>query len=176
MRPKFFVVLLFLISTIITAKLSIAQNSYEGKMIADIQYEGLLQSDELSVKSVVSTKKRSTLSMKKLDEDIKALYNLELFKNISVIATESEEGVILTFIFVEFPTIREINIRGNKKVKDRVIKDAIVLKVDSVYREAQALSDLQNIIDLYEDKGFPDTKVTYETKEVAKKDKKTGEI
>jgi outer membrane protein insertion porin family len=152
-----------------------SQNNYEGKMIADIQYEGLLQSDELSVKSVISTKRRSDFSMKKLDEDIKALYNLELFENISVRATETEEGIVLTFIFVELPTIREINIKGNKKVKDRTIKDNIVLKVDSVFRETQALSDVQNIIDLYEDKGFPDTMVNYETKGVTKKDKKTGE-
>ncbi len=148
---------------------------YEGKKIVDIRYEGNVQSDLLSVKSVVKTKVRSPLSMHTLDEDIKALYNLELFKNITVDVVEKEDGVIVTFQFEELPTVNDIIIRGNKKVSDRSIKDAILLKKDSVFREIDAEKDLQNIIDLYADKGRPNSRVKYEVKNIKKKKKKTGE-
>ncbi len=146
---------------------------YEGKKIVDVRYEGILQNDLLSVKNVVKTKARSPLSMHTLDEDIKALYNLELFKNITVDVVEQGEGVVVTFQFEELPTVNEIIIRGNKKVSDRSIKDAILLKKDSVFREIDAEKDIQNIIDLYTDKGRPNSRVTYEVKNVKKKKKKT---
>ncbi len=150
-------------------------SDYEGKKVVDIKYEGIVQSDLLSVKSVVKTKVRSPLSMHTLDEDIKALYKLDFFKNITVDVIEKDDGVVVTFQFEELPTVNEIIIRGNKKVSDRSIKDAILLKKDSVFREIDAEKDVQNVIDLYTDKGRPNSEVTYEVKNITKKKKKTGE-
>lgn len=152
-----------------------AQSSFEGKKIVSVEFDGLVQSDELSVKSVINTKPRSLFSQKVLDDDIKSLYNLGLFNNITVEAVEKEEGVAITFIFEELPTIREIIVRGNRRASDRSIKDEIVLKKGSVYNESEALNDLQRIVDLYESKGYPDTSADFRIRKTREKDKKTGE-
>jgi len=167
-------ILLMGVFFLIAVQLS-ADTEYEGKRIVEINYKGIVQSDLFSIKSVVSSKVRSPLLLEVIDEDIKALYNLDLFDDISVDVVEKDDGVAVTFIFVELPTIREIIIKGNKKVSDRTIKDRILLKKDSVYREIDALEDVQNIKELYEDKGRPNTEVKYKVKTVKKKDKKTGE-
>jgi len=165
----------FTLALILAFPTFLSPADYEGKKIVDIKYKGIVQSDLLSVKSVVKTKVRSPLSMDTLDEDIKSLYNLELFKNITVDVVEKDDGVVVTFQFEELPTVNDIIIRGNKKVSDRSIKDAILLKKDSVYSEIDAEKDVLNIIDLYTDKGRPNSKVTYEVKKVKKKKRKTGE-
>jgi len=95
--PAFFtLVLIFAFPTFLSAA------DYEGKKIVDIEYKGIVQSDLLSVKSVIKTKVRSPLSMDTLDEDIKSLYNLELFKNITVDVVEKDDGVVVTFQFEEY--------------------------------------------------------------------------
>jgi len=153
----------------------LAENSFEGKKIIDVEFQGLVKSEVFSVKSIIETKARSNFSQKTIDIDIKSLYNLELFDDIKVDVIEHDEGLVVTFIFVELPTIREIIIKGNKKVSNRTIKDKILLKKGSVYNEQEVYNDVKEIINLYEEKGFPDTAVTYKIKETKEKDKKTRE-
>jgi outer membrane protein insertion porin family len=166
---------LLLMAFVCTAGMVSASSKYEGKEIADIQYEGLFKNDVFEIKGVISTKKGENLDLKTLDEDLKSLYNLDLFKDISIDVEESEKGLIITYIFVELPYVREIKINGNKKVKDRAIKDKILLKKDSVFRESELLIDVDSIRLLYEEKGRPDSEVSYEVKDVKEKDKKSGE-
>ena len=166
---------LLLMAFVSTAGMVSASSKYEGKEIADIQYEGLFKNDVFEVKGVISTKKGENLDLKTLDEDLKSLYNLDLFKDISIDVEESEKGLIVTYIFVELPYVREIKINGNKKVKDRAIKDKILLKEDSVFRESELLIDVDSIKLLYEEKGRPGSKVSYEVKDVKEKDRKSGE-
>ncbi len=152
-----------------------ADSTYEGKKINDVEFKGLVKTDLYSVKGVIETKAKSSFSQKMIDSDIKALYNLDLFDDIKVDVEEQEDGIVVTFIFVELPTIRDIDIKGNKKVKDRAIKDEILMKSGSVFHEYEIDSEVEKIIALFEEKGFPDTEVSYEIKQTKEKDKKTGE-
>jgi outer membrane protein insertion porin family len=148
--------------------------SYEGKKIESVDFKGLVHSDILSVRSVVTVKPRTLFSQEIVDQDIKALYNLELFENIQVDVTEKGEGVAVTFLFTELPTIRKIEVRGNNKIKDRKIKDTILLKEGSVFKEESVYDDIQAVERLYEERGYPETIVDYEVEESKEKDKKTG--
>jgi len=148
---------------------------YEGKKIIDVEFKGLVKTELYSVKSIVETKVRSLFSQKIVDQDIKALYKLELFDDIKVDVSEGDDGLVVSFIFVELPTIRDIIVRGNKKVSDRAVKERILLKTGSVYIEERVESDVKEIVTLFGERGFPSSKVTYEVKETKEKDKKTGE-
>ena len=160
---------------ILACNLVSASSQYEGKRIADIVYKGLYKNDTYDIRGVITTKKGEPLDIKSLDEDLKALYRLDLFKNISIDVEENEKGLIVTYIFEELPYVREIKLNGNKKVRDRAIKDKILIKEDSVFKESELLLDVDSIKLLYEEKGRPDSEVDYEIKEVKEKDKKTGE-
>jgi outer membrane protein insertion porin family len=150
-------------------------NNYEGREISEVRFEGLVTNDAAEIRAVISTKKGSYLDLNTIDKDLKALYNLLLFEDISVDVTEAESGVVVTFVFVELPVVRAIKFNGNKKVKKRAIQDSILLKEDEVFRENELPIDVQNIKNLYTEKGRPESKVSYEVKEVTEKDKKSGE-
>ena len=82
------------------------------KKISEIHFEGLIQTDVLSVKSVIKTKVKSDFSYKTINDDIKVLYNLELFDDINVDVVENDDGLSVTYIFLELPTIRDVIFRG----------------------------------------------------------------
>jgi outer membrane protein insertion porin family len=149
-------------------------SNYEGRVIAEVRYEGLVKNDVAEVRAVINTKKGSNLDLTTIDNDLKALYNLQLFEDISVDVTESESGIVVTFVFVELAVVRAIKFIGNKKVKNRTIKDSILLKEDEVFRENELFIDVENIKTLYEEKGRPESEVSYEVKEMIEKDKKSG--
>ncbi len=166
-----YILLIFLIPTSVYLY---ASTIYEGETIVAIDLEGLIQSDELSVRSVISSRVRSQFSQKVIDEDIRALYNLDLFVDIKVDVIEKDEGVLVTFIFSELPTIREVIIKGNKRISRWAIKDEIILKKGSVYREGEVYDDVIRIVELYREKGFPRTDVEYKVIKTKEKDIKTG--
>ncbi|MBN2323062.1 MAG: outer membrane protein assembly factor BamA [Spirochaetes bacterium] len=148
---------------------------YEGETIIDIRFAGLIQSDEASTRSVLASKVRSKFSLDTIDEDIKSLYSLDLFKNIEVDVEKTEGGVIVTYILTELPVIRDVIIKGNKKVSRIVIKDEILLSKGAVFREEDVYYDIKSIKDLYEEKGFPSTEVEYKVVPSDEIDKETGE-
>ncbi len=167
------VVIIF--AVLINGWVVLSSESYEGSRIVDIKFKGLYQADVLSVKSAISTREKDELSLEKLDGDIKSLYKLGLFQDIKVDVEPVEGGVILTFIFTEYPTIRELIIKGNKKVAERTIRDEILIKKGDIYRESKLQADIKKIIELYKSKGLPHTEVSYTIKEDEEVDKKTGE-
>ena len=151
-----------------------SDKNFEGQKIYKVKFKGLVQTDMLTVKSVISTAPRSKFSQKIIDEDIKKLYDLKLFSDIKVDVKKTEKGLIITFIFTELPTVRNIIIKGNKKLAKRTILDEILLKKNSVFREKDVEDDIKKIKKLYGDKGFPKTEVTYSIKKITEKNKKTG--
>jgi outer membrane protein insertion porin family len=167
------IILIFILLVLKVPVNLFSQNGFEGKKISEIHFEGLIQTDVLSVKSIIKTKIRSDFSYKTINDDIKALYNLELFDDINVDVVEKEEGLSVTYIFDELPTIRDVIFRGNIRVRKMALKDRVLLKKDSVFKEQDIPEELRAIIALYEEKGFPNTTVTYEIKKTTAKDKKT---
>ncbi len=149
---------------------------YEGKRIYKVYFKGLVQTDELTVKSIIETTSGATFSQEIIDSDLKKLYDLHLFKDIKVDVKESKDGLIVTFIFEELPTIKEVIIKGNKKLAKRTILDTIVIKKGDVFDSKKVSEDVDRIIKLYKEKGFPNTKVSYDVKEIITKNKKTGEV
>lgn len=148
---------------------------YEGETVEEVRYSGVVQHDLASIRSVVNTRKGSPLSYETLNQDLRALYNLELFRDIKVDVQEGEDGVVVTFLLEELPTIREIVIRGNRRISNRAVREAILLRENEVYNELDVLADVRSIEELYEKRGRPDTAVTFRVEEVTREDPGTGE-
>ncbi len=173
-RITFLVTTIFLVLTVLTVLAADSTESFEGKKIYKVAFKGLVQNDVLTIKSVLKTAPKTKFSQKVIDEDIKKLYDLHLFKNIKVDVKDTENGLIVTFIFEELPTIHDVIVKGNKKLAKRTILDEIVIKKGDVFSEKSISDDIERIKKLYREKGFPSTQVTYTIKDVSVKNKKTG--
>lgn len=87
---------------------------------------------------------------------------LNYFEEISPGAIhDSGSGVILVITVKEKPVISAIKFKGNRKVRNPPLREALSIKVGNVYTDADALVDERAIRNVYLDKGFSSVKVSH---------------
>ena len=164
-KHRLLLVLLFLIPILP----SFAQDAwYNGKVIEDIQFEGLymISSNELDgvVDSYIGKQFDDNLFMELQNK----LFSLDYFEDMTSTAYpgrediskyDPENTVIIKFKMVEYPSISKIKIAGNKNIRKNTILEEIMLKPGDVVTGANVKLDEERIHDLYLEKGFNDVVV-----------------
>ena len=82
------------------------------------------------------------------------------FEKVDAQVSDTPKGKLLTFVVQENPTIQEVNIKGNKKIKEKDILAAIATKPYTVLEKNIINEDVQKILKLYQQKGFFNADVT----------------
>ena len=91
---------------------------------------------------------------------------LSYFEEISPGAIhDAGSGVILVITVKEKPVIASIKFRGNKKVRNPPLREALTIKVGDVFSDADALIDERALRDVYLDKGFSSVKISHSSEE-----------
>ena len=128
--------------------------------IADIRLEGNKTVDKSLVIHTLQVEKGEEylppVLRQKVQASVTALNKLALFSDIKVDIEypDSLDGVILTFIVSELPTLARAEIKGNDKVKKDDLKEAMDLLDGQVYSRSAVERNRQKILDLYHDKGY----------------------
>lgn len=135
-----------------------------GKEITALEVKGNKRVSTLIILANIKTKAGDKLSREVIQGDIKRLYGLGYFSNISVDATDYKGGVKVAFIVEEEPLIKKINLKGNKALKDKTLRQVMVLKAGSVFNKRLLSEDVKKIMALYRDKGYYLIKVKTEAK------------
>jgi outer membrane protein insertion porin family len=105
-----------------------------------------------------------------INADIKAIYKMGFFDDITADVTDAPEGRVVTFILKEKPLISEIIITGNKKIDKKDIEEALLFKVHQSLNPEKLTASIEKIISLYEKKGYYNSDVKYEIKKEKDKD------
>lgn len=114
--------------------------------------------------SKVRTKPGDTFSQDVLNDDLKRLYGLGFFTDISIDVSDYKDGVEVSFIVEEKPLIGTINIEGNKGVNQKLIKKEISSKEGDMFDPARLSQDVNAIRRLYEKRGYHLADISYTTK------------
>lgn len=162
------VILAFLLLSTLFSALSFAQDDddwYMERPITKITFKGLQ-----SVKSSDLSGLTSSYIGQKFKDCFYDLLNrleaLNYFEEISPGAIrDSGSGVILVITVKERPVISAIKFRGNKKVRNPPLREALSIKTGDVYSDADALVDERAIRNVYLDKGFSSVKVSHTAEE-----------
>lgn len=126
----------------------------EEAVVNEIRIRGNRTVNENVILTKIKTRPGDRLNRRVLNEDIKRLYKLGFFSEISVDLDETYDGLVLTLIVTENPVIREIIIEGNRAIKQKKIEKKIESKVGEILSEAQVKKDQEAIVELYVDKGY----------------------
>lgn len=87
---------------------------------------------------------------------------LGYFEDIEPGAThDSGDGVVLVLTVKEKPVISAIKFKGNRKVRNPPLREALSIKVGNVFSEAEALIDERALRDVYLDKGYSSVKISH---------------
>ncbi|MFH1437885.1 MAG: outer membrane protein assembly factor BamA [Pseudomonadota bacterium] len=136
--------------------------------IVDIKVKGNLRVSKSDILMTLKNKKGLFYSAERIKEDIYALHDLGLFGDIIVEREPREDGWLLIFTVVENPSIKEIHLKGNKKIKDSKIEEVMDIKGGQVLNIPTVRDNVTKIKELYLEKGYFVAEVDWKIEEVKK--------
>ena len=126
----------------------------EEEKIGEVLIKGNRRIETAAILNAVKLKKGELLDNGKVDNDIRAIYNLGHFRDVKADIGKGDKGLILTYVVVEKPIVREIKIEGNKEIKDDKIREAIDLKSGSMFSPKELAKSVKKVKKLYADEGY----------------------
>ena len=142
-------------------------SAYEGQTVLDVQVRGVRAVAVEDVRATISTQAGAPYAQSEIQRDARALWDLAFFQEITIEAIPAtrrgRRGVIIRLTLRERPTIGAIRFDGNDEVDDDDIDDEIELREGAILSIPNIRRAVQDIRDLYAEKGFFLAEVTYRT-------------
>ncbi|RJO65305.1 MAG: outer membrane protein assembly factor BamA [Myxococcales bacterium] len=126
----------------------------EDGVIAGVRIQGLARVEEEAVRLAIGSRAGQPYSLRGVQDDLKAIYGLGYFIDVQVDRQDTDEGVWLTYIVEERPSIKEVKIEGNDEVDEDDITEVIDIKPFSVLSYDKIYRNIDKIKNVYIDKGF----------------------
>jgi outer membrane protein insertion porin family len=95
-------------------------------------------------------------------EDVKRLYELGYFSNISVDVERGEHDIKVAFIVKEKPELHEIVFKGNSMIATKRLLREMKAKTGEALNEKLLVEDVESLHRLYAQEGFPLARIEYE--------------
>jgi hypothetical protein len=138
---------------------------FVGKPIRDITFSGLRHISLPEIDALMQPYKGRIFDDMVFWEIQGKLYALEYFERIdptTVRANTDGSEVIIRFNVTERPIVGRIIFAGNSGLRNRDISDVITTKVNDIFNQAKVRVDVEAIMNLYIEKGFPNATVDAE--------------
>ena len=138
---------------------ALAQNP----IVSAIQIEGNQRVEEDAIRLHISQRPGEPLNPDAVTNDIKAIYQMGFFENITVERRYQKGKEILVYKVKERPQVTDVKIVGMKAIRtdDDKIVAAMKLHPGSILDRARVNETIKGIKDAYQDKGYADVTVDY---------------
>jgi len=123
-----------------------------------------------AIKQKLKSKPGNPLSEDDITEDIKAIFKMGFFLDVSAAVTTEPQGKVLTFTVVEKGLISEIRLIGNKKLDKDDILGVMTVKTRQSLNPEKIKEDIQKIKALYDTKGYYNAEITDRLEKDGQKD------
>jgi len=144
-----FVLVAFLLNALCPAILSA-----DDEKISDIVITGNESRETASILPLLKSKVGDSFSAEKTNEDVKSIYRIGIFQDVTVESIKTEKGISLVYTVVEKPFVRAVSITGNKEIASDKLRDAIELKNNSVFSSGLLAKSEKKIKSMYADEGY----------------------
>jgi outer membrane protein insertion porin family len=131
-----------------------AAEAAEGLPIATIEVVGNRRVGREDVLSYLREKAGHLFKVENLTGDVHALWDFGFFKDVQVDLTTSDRGVVLRFIVLEKPNIKEVTYEGNDELDNEKLNEAVEIKPNTILSEPAVHRSVQKIKDAYAEKGY----------------------
>jgi len=139
---------------------------FKHEKIAAVLVEGNKRIETDAIKKYIKTKQDDIFNAKRISEDLKSVYSMGYFEDIRIESEDKPEGKIIIFKVKEKPTIRVINIKGNKIYEDEEIKEYLNIRTGSILNIFKINSNIKRIEEMYKEKNYHNIKVDYDLKQL----------
>jgi outer membrane protein insertion porin family len=107
-----------------------------------------------AILAVVESRKGESLDFDKLDKDLRAVYSMGYFTDVSIETEDGAKGKIVIFNVVEKPSIGRITFVGNKKMKSEDLTKESGIKLYSIYNPNDVKQSIGKLKDYYRQEGY----------------------
>ncbi len=126
----------------------------EEEVIYKITFIGNVKVEEGVVRGAIKSREGGPFSTDQVREDLRSIFGLGYFSDVQVDIKSTPKGKEVIFIVVEKPSIKEIIITGNQKVKTEDIKEKMTLTTRSILNLEKVKENAEKIRMLYFSKGY----------------------
>jgi len=138
--------------------------------IVRIDIEGNRKIGVDAIKQQLRSKAGNPLNEEEITADIKAIFKMGLFVDVSASVTTEPQGKVITFTVVEKGLISEIRLIGNKALDKDDIMGAMTVKTRQSLNQEKIKEDIQKIKALYDTKGYYNAEITDRLEKDGQKD------
>jgi outer membrane protein insertion porin family len=149
------------------AALSTYAQDLTRRNVSEIRIQGLERISESQVRAQIETTLGEPYNPRAVARDIRRIFELGHFTTAKVDAQEQPDGLVLTYIVEEKRFIEEIRIMGNRRLDDGDIREVISWREGGPFVPAAYEDERDAILQLYEEKRFPNAKVDIVVEELA---------
>jgi outer membrane protein assembly factor BamA len=125
-----------------------------GQPISEIRVEGNRRVETEAMMLELESGVGELVSARNLASDIRRLWAMGKFEDIRVQGEAAPEGVILTYLVKERPTVRKIVVEGNSKIKLDDINEVLDLKLNAILDLGAVKANVEKVKQAYVEKGF----------------------
>ncbi|MDR0622321.1 MAG: outer membrane protein assembly factor BamA [Deltaproteobacteria bacterium] len=133
-----------------------------GARVASVQIVGSAMVDNQAILNSLRVRQGGTFNEAKAASDIRRLYSMGYFENVSVETTDVAGGKAVRFIVTERSQIGAITFQGNTKYDNDDLMDEVGIKPMDVATDQLLTTAVSNLTRFYHDKGYPMVAITYE--------------
>ncbi len=138
--------------------------------IARIDIAGNRKIGADAIKQQLRSKVGNPLNEEDITADIKAIFKMGFFLDVSASVTAEPQGKVITFTVVEKGLISEIRLIGNKALDKDDILGAMTVKTRQSLNQEKIKEDIQKIKALYDTKGYYNAEITDRLEKDGQKD------
>ncbi len=122
--------------------------------IARIEFKGNRRIEGTAINQVLKSATGGVFSETNLAQDIKAIYKMGYFTDVSAQVSDVPEGKVLIFSVQEKGIITAIEIRGNKAISKDDIEAVLTVRAKQILNQEKIKADVARIKELYDNKGY----------------------
>ncbi len=137
--------------------------------IGAIKIEGNNRIQKDAILNRLDMKSGTPFRRSAIGDEIREIYGMGYFDDVQITAEETGTGEVdLKIVLKERPSIKNIEIQGNKVLTKDEVLDALTTKSFSVASVEKIRNDIEKLKQMYEKKGHYQPKIDYEIKELSR--------
>ena len=138
--------------------------------IARIEIKGNRKIEASAIIAQIKSKAGNNFFEAEIAADIKTIFKMGFFLDVTAEATSTPEGKVITFIVQEKGLISEIRINGNKALSKDDIQEVLTIKTRQSLNQEKIKEDVEKIKTLYDNKGYYNVEINDKVEQDGEKD------
>ena len=134
-------------------------------VLTAVNIKGNRRVDQGAIRIHIKTEAGQRMDSARVDQDLRAIYAMGFFDDVSVELDESGRDGVLTFVVHERPYITSVTLEGgDEELKPEEVEAALKVRARTIYDPDKVRRGVEDAKRLYEEKGYLDVQITPELK------------